>query len=96
MGDHYGETDSRVLQRDCAAVSVPWGKAETLPEGAYALVTQRLGGSITTRKIPPPRHHPSLHSSHTCIAGNFLSWPPRPSSRLVFTPPMQVLSPWAA
>lgn len=47
MGDHYGETDSRVLQRDCAAVSVPWGKAETLPEGAYALVTQRLGGSIT-------------------------------------------------
>ncbi|MBX3682540.1 MAG: putative Fe-S cluster assembly protein SufT [Thauera sp.] len=47
MGDHYGETDSRVLQRDCAAVSVPWGKAETLPEGSYALVTQRLGGSIT-------------------------------------------------
>lgn len=47
MGDHYGETDSRVLQRECAAVSVPWGKAETLPEGAYALVTQRLGGSIT-------------------------------------------------
>ena len=47
MGDHYGETDSRVLRRDCAAVSVPWGKAETLPEGAFALVTQRLGGSIT-------------------------------------------------
>ncbi len=32
MGDHYGETDSRVLRRDCAAVSVPWGKAETLPK----------------------------------------------------------------
>lgn len=47
MGDHYGETDSRVLSRDCAAVSVPWGKPETLPEGSYALVTQRLGGSIT-------------------------------------------------
>lgn len=47
MGDHYGETDSRVLGRDCAAVSVPWGKPETLPEGSYALVTQRLGGSIT-------------------------------------------------
>jgi probable FeS assembly SUF system protein SufT len=47
MGDHYGETESRVLQRDCAAVSVPWGKPETLEEGSYALVTQRLGGSIT-------------------------------------------------
>ena len=47
MGDRYGETDSRVLQRDCAAVSVPWGKPETLPEGSYALITQRLGGSIT-------------------------------------------------
>jgi len=47
MGDHYGETESRVLARDCDAVSVPWGKPETLPEGAYALVTQRLGGSIT-------------------------------------------------
>ena len=47
MGDHYGETESRVLQRDCAAVSVPWGRPETLEEGSYALVTQRLGGSIT-------------------------------------------------
>lgn len=47
MGDHYGETESRVLQRDCAAVSVPWGQPETLPEGSYALITQRLGGSIT-------------------------------------------------
>ncbi len=47
MGDHYGETESRVLQRDCAAVSVPWGQPETLEEGSYALVTQRLGGSIT-------------------------------------------------
>lgn len=47
MGDHYGETESRVLQRDCTAVSVPWGRPETLEEGSYALVTQRLGGSIT-------------------------------------------------
>lgn len=47
MGDHFGETEARVLQRDCAAVSVPWGKAETLPEGSFALITQRLGGSIT-------------------------------------------------
>lgn len=47
MGEHYGETESRVLQRDCAAVSVPWGQAETLPAGGFALVTQRLGGSIT-------------------------------------------------
>ncbi|AVR88294.1 Fe-S cluster assembly protein, DUF59 family [Thauera aromatica K172] len=47
MGEHYGETESRVLQRDCAAVSVPWGQAETLQAGDFALVTQRLGGSIT-------------------------------------------------
>ena len=47
MGEHYGETESRVLQRDCAAVSVPWGQAETLQAGGFALVTQRLGGSIT-------------------------------------------------
>ena len=47
MGDRYGETDSRVLQRECAAVSVPWGRPETLEEGSYALITQRLGGSIT-------------------------------------------------
>ncbi len=47
MGGHYGETESRVLERDCEAVSVPWGQAETLPEGSYALITQRLGGSIT-------------------------------------------------
>lgn len=47
MGDAFGETDSRTLLRDCAAVSVPWGRPETLEEGSYALVTQRLGGSIT-------------------------------------------------
>ncbi len=47
MGDAFGETDSRTLLRDCAAVSVPWGKPETLEEGSYALITQRLGGSIT-------------------------------------------------
>jgi probable FeS assembly SUF system protein SufT len=47
MGEHYGETESRVLQRECAAVSVPWGRPETLEEGSYALITQRLGGSIT-------------------------------------------------
>ena len=28
-------------------MSVPWGRAETLAEGAYALITQRLGGTIT-------------------------------------------------
>ena len=37
----------RAAARLRGAVSVPWGKAETLPEGSYALVTQRLGGSIT-------------------------------------------------
>ncbi|WBL65938.1 putative Fe-S cluster assembly protein SufT [Thauera sp. WB-2] len=47
MGERYGETDTRILQRDCAAVSVPWGQPQTLEEGSYALVTQRLGGSIT-------------------------------------------------
>lgn len=47
MGERYGETESRTLSRDCAAVSVPWGRAETLAEGAYALITQRLGGTIT-------------------------------------------------
>ncbi len=47
MGERYGETESRTLGRDCAAVSVPWGRAETLAEGAYALITQRLGGTIT-------------------------------------------------
>ncbi|ENO89941.1 putative Fe-S cluster assembly protein SufT [Thauera linaloolentis] len=47
MGERYAETESRVLARDCDAVSVPWGRPETLPEGAHALVTQRLGGSIT-------------------------------------------------
>lgn len=47
MGDRYGETDSRILSRDCAVVSVPWGKPDTLEEGSYALITQRLGGSIT-------------------------------------------------
>lgn len=43
----YGESESRTLSRDCAAVSVPWGNPETLPAGSYAFVTQRLGGSIT-------------------------------------------------
>lgn len=47
MGDAFGETDSRTLLRDCAAVSVPWGRPETLEEGSYALITQRLAGSIT-------------------------------------------------
>ena len=47
MGERYGETESRVMSRDCDAVSVPWGRPETLPEGSYAMVTQRLGGSIT-------------------------------------------------
>lgn len=47
MGDRYGETETRELNRDCAAVSVPWGRRETLPAGSHALVTQRLGGSIT-------------------------------------------------
>ena len=47
MGDRYGETESRVLSRECDAVSVPWGRQETLPEGSYALITQRLGSSIT-------------------------------------------------
>ncbi|HPR08674.1 MAG TPA: putative Fe-S cluster assembly protein SufT, partial [Denitromonas sp.] len=47
MGDAFGETESRTLLRDCAAVSVPWGNPETLEAGNYALVTQRLGGSIT-------------------------------------------------
>lgn len=47
MGDRFGETESRILARDCDAVSVPWGRPETLSEGAYALITQRLGGSIT-------------------------------------------------
>ncbi len=47
MGDRYGETESRVLSRDCAVISVPWGKPDTLEEGSYALITQRLGGSIT-------------------------------------------------
>ena len=47
MGDAFGETDSRTLLRDCAAVSVPWGNPETLEAGNYALITQRLGGSIT-------------------------------------------------
>lgn len=47
MGDAYGETESRTLLRDCAAVSVPWGQRETLEVGSYVLITQRLGGSIT-------------------------------------------------
>jgi len=47
MGERYGETESRTLTRDCAAVTVPWGKPETLEEGSYALITQRLGTSIT-------------------------------------------------
>ena len=49
MGDRYGETDSRVLQRECAAVSVPWGRPETLEEGPYdsAKVMQRFEDSNT-------------------------------------------------
>lgn len=47
MGNLYGETESRVLTRDCPVVRVPWGTQDTLEEGSYALVTQRLGGSIT-------------------------------------------------
>lgn len=47
MGDRFGETESRILNRDCAVISVPWGKPDTLEEGSYALITQRLGGSIT-------------------------------------------------
>jgi len=47
MGDRHAETEARILNRDCAAVSVPWGREETLEEGSYALITQRLGGSIT-------------------------------------------------
>jgi probable FeS assembly SUF system protein SufT len=47
MGERYGETESRTLSRDVAVVSVPWGKPDTLEAGSYALITQRLGGSIT-------------------------------------------------
>ena len=47
MGERYGETESRVLNRDCAAITVPWGKPTQLAAGDFALVTQRLGGSIT-------------------------------------------------
>lgn len=47
MFNSEAETDSRILSRDCDAISVPWGQPETLPAGAYALVTQRLGNSIT-------------------------------------------------
>lgn len=47
MGERYGETESRTLTRDCAVVSVPWGKPDTLAQGSHTLITQRLGGSIT-------------------------------------------------
>lgn len=47
MLETNAETESRILSRDCDAVSVPWGQPETLPEGAYALITQRLGSAIT-------------------------------------------------
>lgn len=39
----------RMLARDCAALSVPWGRPETLAAGSLATVTQRLGGSITVQ-----------------------------------------------
>jgi len=47
MDEHHGESESRVLQRDCHAISVPWGQPAWLDAGSYALVTQRLGGAIT-------------------------------------------------
>ena len=59
MGDHYGETDSRVLQRDCAAVSVPWGKPETLDlfrvarsSEACVLRTLRFWFAMARRRRP--------------------------------------------
>ncbi|WP_341649624.1 hypothetical protein [Thauera humireducens] len=37
-------------------MSVPWGKPETLPAGAYALITQRLGeldhGDVRRQPLP--------------------------------------------
>lgn len=42
-------TEVHMLSRDCAALSIPWGKAETLAAGSLASVTQRLGGAITVR-----------------------------------------------
>jgi probable FeS assembly SUF system protein SufT len=47
MSNDSGETAGRLLQRECPAISVPWGKEAPLPAGSQALVTQRLGGSIT-------------------------------------------------
>lgn len=51
MGAAHDNTEAkgeaRLLGRDCAALSVPWGKAETLAAGSLTTVTQRLGGAIT-------------------------------------------------
>jgi len=47
MNDRYELADTLFLLCDCAAVSVPWGERVTLEEGSPALITQRLGGSIT-------------------------------------------------
>lgn len=38
-----------VLQRDCRAVSVPFGETISLPAGEEVRVVQALGGSITVR-----------------------------------------------
>lgn len=46
MGERHDAATASLL-RDCSAVSVPWGRTVTLRAGDPALVTQRLGGSIT-------------------------------------------------
>ncbi|HEY0876971.1 MAG TPA: putative Fe-S cluster assembly protein SufT [Zeimonas sp.] len=47
MGNRYADSRQLTLARDCPAVAVPWGTAETLTAGQLAQVTQRLGGTIT-------------------------------------------------
>jgi len=44
---HNRKPNEVVVNRDCPAVSVPFGEAVTIQEGCVAQITQRLGGSYT-------------------------------------------------
>lgn len=44
---HNRKPNEVVVNRDCPAVSVPFGEPVTIQEGCVAQITQRLGGSYT-------------------------------------------------
>jgi len=44
---YYHRRDEIIVNRDCPAVSIPYGDAVTIEEGCTAQITQQLGGTFT-------------------------------------------------